>query len=77
MWCLTYPPASGFATTSPTLSDEPNAVLIDNYLTHIRTGLAAYRTQRFDEATQAFEAATALHPSEPLAYRYLAELHWR
>jgi tetratricopeptide (TPR) repeat protein len=76
-WCLTYPPASAFATASPTLSDEPNAALIDNYLTHIRTGLAAYRTQRFDDATQAFEAATALHPSEPLAYRYLAELHWR
>jgi tetratricopeptide (TPR) repeat protein len=77
IWCMTFPPASGFATVSPAFSGEPNAALIDNYLTHIRTGLTAYRTHRFDEATQAFEEATALQPSEPLAYRYLAELHWR
>jgi tetratricopeptide (TPR) repeat protein len=76
-WCMIYPPASVFAAASPAFTGEPNAALIDNYLTHIRTGLTAYRTQRFDEATQAFEAATALQPSEPLAYRYLAELRWR
>jgi tetratricopeptide (TPR) repeat protein len=77
MWCMTRPPASAFATASPAFSGEPNAAFIDNYLTHIRTGLTAYRAHRFDEATQAFAAATALQPSEPLAYRYLAELHWR
>ena len=76
-WCTAYSPASAFAAASPALSGEPNAALIDHYLTHIRTGLTAYRGQRFDEATQAFEAATTLQPSEPLAYRYLAELHWR
>lgn len=77
MWCMTRPPGPVFATASPALSGEPNAALIDNYLTHIRTGLSAYRAQRFDEATRAFEAATGFQPSEPLAYRYLADLHWR
>jgi tetratricopeptide (TPR) repeat protein len=77
LWCVTYPPASAFPAASPVFSGEPNAALIEDYLTHIRTGLTAYRTHRFDEATQAFEAATALQPSEPLAYRYLAELRWR
>jgi tetratricopeptide (TPR) repeat protein len=77
LWGLTHLPASAFAAASQTASGEPTAVLIDHYLTHIRTGLSAYRTQRFDEATQAFEAATALQPSEPLAHRYLAELYWR
>jgi tetratricopeptide (TPR) repeat protein len=77
LWYRTHTPVSAFAAASPAVSGEPNAALIDNYLTHIRAGLTAYRTQRFDEATQAFEAATTLQPSEPLAYRYLAELHWR
>jgi tetratricopeptide (TPR) repeat protein len=77
LWPMTHPPASAPATASPARSGEPNAALIDNYLTHIRTGLTAYRTHRFDEATQAFETAVTLQPSEPLAYRYLAELHWR
>lgn len=77
LWCMTRLPASAFATASPAFSGEPNAALIGNYLAHIRTGLTAYRTHRFDEATQAFEAATTLQPSEPLAYRYLAELRWR
>jgi tetratricopeptide (TPR) repeat protein len=76
-WCTTHPPAPALAAAAPAVSGEPNAALIDHYLAHVRAGLTAYRTQRFDEATQAFEAATALQPSEPLAYRYLAELHWR
>jgi tetratricopeptide (TPR) repeat protein len=76
-WCTTHPPAPALAAAAPAASGEPNAALIDHYLAHVRAGLTAYRTQRFDEATQAFEAATALQPSEPLAYRYLAELHWR
>jgi tetratricopeptide (TPR) repeat protein len=74
---MTHPPVSALAAASPASQSEPNAALIDNYLRHIRTGLTAYRTQRYDEATQAFEAAAALQPSESLAYRYLAELHWR
>ena len=77
MWFMTFPPASALASASLASPSEPNAALIDIYLTHIRTGVSAYGTQRFDAATQAFEAAAALQPSEPLAYRYLAELHWR
>jgi protein O-GlcNAc transferase len=77
MWFITRPPTSALATASPASPSEPNAALMDTYLTHIRTGLAAYRDHRFDAATQAFEAAAALQPSEALAYRYLAELHWR
>jgi tetratricopeptide (TPR) repeat protein len=77
MWAMTGRHESGLATGSQALVGEPNAALIDNYLAQIRTGITAYRTQRFEEATQAFETATTLQPSEPLAYRYLAELHWR
>lgn len=56
---------------------EPSAASIDDYLAQIRAGTAAYRAQRYAEATPAFEAAVALQPSEYLPYRYLAELHWR
>jgi tetratricopeptide (TPR) repeat protein len=77
LWCMIHIPASVLASDSPAFTAEPNAALIDNYLTHIRTALTAYRAHHFDEAIQAFEAATTLQPSEPLAYRYLAELHWR
>jgi hypothetical protein len=43
---VTRTPASAYAAASPALSGEPNAALIDDYLTHIRTGLSAYRTHR-------------------------------
>jgi tetratricopeptide (TPR) repeat protein len=76
LWCMTHTPATASGTTSPT-SAEPTAPLIERYLTHLRTGLSAYHRSRFDAATHAFEAAVALQPSEALAYRYLAELHWR
>jgi tetratricopeptide (TPR) repeat protein len=74
---MTCPPASALATELAVSPSEPNAAQIDIYLAHIRTGLTAYRTQRFEAATRDFEAAAALQPLEPLAYRYLAELHWR
>jgi tetratricopeptide (TPR) repeat protein len=56
---------------------ELNAARLDDYLTQVHAGTAAYRAQRFPEATQAFATAASLQPSEPLPYRYLAELHWR
>jgi tetratricopeptide (TPR) repeat protein len=37
----------------------------------------AYRAERYAEAVQAFETARSLQPSEPLPYRYLADLYWR
>jgi tetratricopeptide (TPR) repeat protein len=76
-WAMTPPSMALLASAPPARSGEPNAALIDDYLTHIHAALAAYRTQRFEEATRAFEAAAALRPSESLAYRYLAELHWQ
>lgn len=77
VWLMTHPSVSALDTTPPAHSSEPNTAFIDNYLTHIRIGLTAYRAHRLDEATQAFEMAAALQPAESLAYRYLAELHWR
>jgi tetratricopeptide (TPR) repeat protein len=74
---LTSPRESGFTTGAEALQDELNAARIDDYLTQVRAGTAAYRAQRFAEATQAFTRAAAFEPSEPLPYRYLAELHWR
>ena len=61
-WLVTYPPASALATALAASPSEPNAALIDIYLTHIRTGLIAYRTQDFEAATRDFEAAAALQP---------------
>lgn len=77
MLILSHPREDMLATGAQTLPGEPNAQLIDDYLAQIRAGNAAYRAQRFVEATQAFEMATTFQPSEPLPYRYLAELHWR
>src|SRR5262249_16991172 len=42
-----------------------------------QAGIAAYRAERSAEAIQAVEAARSLQPSEPLPYRYLADLYWR
>jgi tetratricopeptide (TPR) repeat protein len=58
-------------------SEEPDAALLADYLGQVRRGLAAYHAQRHAEALHAFEAATALQPSQPQPYRYLAELYWR
>jgi tetratricopeptide (TPR) repeat protein len=65
------------ATEQPPHPGEPSAANLDDYLAQVRAGTAAYRDQRYAEATPAFEAAMALQPSEHLPYRYLAELHWR
>jgi tetratricopeptide (TPR) repeat protein len=77
MWSMTHPRESRLATGSQAPPAEPTAALIDNYLAQVRAGITAYRSQRFGEATQAFETARTLQPSEPLSYRYLADLHWR
>jgi tetratricopeptide (TPR) repeat protein len=74
---LIGPRESGFTTGAEALQSESDAEGIDDYLAQVRAGTAAYRAQRFAEATQAFAMAATLQPSEPLPYRYLAELHWR
>jgi len=56
---------------------QPSAAVIDAYLGQVRAATAAYHAQRDAEAVRAFEAASTLQPSEPLPYRYLAELYWR
>jgi tetratricopeptide (TPR) repeat protein len=55
----------------------PEATTSRTYLAHTHAGIAAYRAERYAEAAQAFEAARSLQPSEPLPYRYLADLYWR
>src|SRR5262249_33847614 len=59
------PPPAADASTSKT------------YLAHTQAGIAAYRAEHYAEAVPAFEAARSLQPSEPLPYRYLADLYWR
>jgi len=55
----------------------PEAATSKTYLAHAHTGIVAYGAERYTEAVQAFEAAQLLQPSEPLPYRYLADLYWR
>src|SRR5215510_1141046 len=55
----------------------PEATTSRTYLAYTHAGIAAYRAERYAEAAQAFEAARLLQPSEPLPYRYLADLYWR
>jgi tetratricopeptide (TPR) repeat protein len=55
----------------------PEATTSEIYLTYTQAGIVAYRAERYSEAAQAFEAARALQPAEPLPYRYLADLYWR
>jgi tetratricopeptide (TPR) repeat protein len=55
----------------------PEAATSKTYLAHTHAGTVAYQAERYAEATQAFEAARSLQPSEPLPYRYLADLYWR
>lgn len=49
----------------------------NTYMTSIQAGIAAYHAKHYAEAGQAFETALLLRPSEPLPYRYLADLYWR
>jgi tetratricopeptide (TPR) repeat protein len=74
---MTRPREERVTIGSQALPEEPNTANLDAYLTQIRVGTTAYRAQQYAEATQAFETAMALQPSEHLPYRYLAELHWR
>ena len=55
----------------------PEASTSTTYLAHTQAGIAAYHAERYAEAARAFEAARSLQPSEPLPYRYLADLYWR
>jgi tetratricopeptide (TPR) repeat protein len=55
----------------------PEASTSQTYLAHTQAGIAAYQAERYAEAARAFEAARSLQPSEPLPYRYLADLYWR
>jgi tetratricopeptide (TPR) repeat protein len=74
---LANPRGSRVTIGAEALQGELNAAHIDDYLAQVRAGTTAYRGQRFVEATQAFAMAATLQPSEPLPYRYLAELYWR
>jgi tetratricopeptide (TPR) repeat protein len=65
-------PAATPEVQTSTAGEPSNA-----YMTAIQAGIAAYQAQRYPEATQAFETALPLRPSEPLPYRYLADLYWR
>ncbi len=77
LWFLTRPREQPPTAGAPLPLAEPSAAIIDSYLAQIRVGIAAYRVKRYTEAMRAFEAAVRLQPSEPLPYRYLAELYWR
>jgi tetratricopeptide (TPR) repeat protein len=77
MLVLIRPGANELAVGSSANPGELSAASVGDYLIQIRAGTAAYRAQRFAEAIQAFETAIALQASEPLTYRYLAELYWR
>jgi tetratricopeptide (TPR) repeat protein len=74
---LTSPREGSRTTEVRALPGELSASGVDDYLGQVRAGTAAYRAQRFLEATQAFATATILQPSEHMPYRYLAELYWR
>jgi protein O-GlcNAc transferase len=74
---LSRPREQAFVAAPPSTPVEPNAAGIDDYLSRVRFGIAAYHGQRDAEAIQALEAATTLQPSQHQPYRYLAELYWR
>ena len=69
--------AAPVPAAEPALAALPEATSSATYLAHTHAGIAAYRAERYAEAAAAFEAARSLQPSEPLPYRYLADLYWR
>jgi tetratricopeptide (TPR) repeat protein len=69
--------AASAPEAEPSQAVLPEAATSRTYLTHTQAGIVAYRAERYAEAVQAFEAARSLQPSEPLPYRYLADLYWR
>ena len=70
--CLCARPGAGAVPAA-----LPEASTSTTYLAHTQAGIAAYHAERYAEAALAFEAARSLQPSEPLPYRYLADLYWR
>jgi tetratricopeptide (TPR) repeat protein len=77
MLFLSRPRDQAFVAAPPSSPVEPSAAVMDDYLSQLRGGIAAYHGQRDTEAIQALEAATTLQPSHHQPYRYLAELYWR
>src|SRR5262249_20075647 len=69
--------AAPVPAAEPSHDALPEASTSRTYLAQTQAGIAAYRAERYAEAIQAFEAARSLQPSEPLPYRYLADLYWR
>jgi tetratricopeptide (TPR) repeat protein len=74
---LPRPQEQALVAAPPSTPVEPSAAVVDDYLSRLRSGIAAYHAQRYAEAIQAFEQATTLQPSQHQPYRYLAELYWR
>lgn len=74
---LTRPREQASTIGPQPLPGAPSAAIRDDFLAQIHAGIAAYHAKHSAEAIQAFEAASKLQPSEPLPYRYLAELYWR
>jgi tetratricopeptide (TPR) repeat protein len=73
------PPLAATPVSTPERAPAalPEATTGTTYLAHTQAGLTSYHAGRYGEAAQAFEAARLLQPSEPLPYRYLADLYWR
>src|SRR5439155_12186166 len=67
-------PVPPLAAAPAPAAELPEATTSRTYLAHTQAGIAAYRAERYAEAAQAFEAARSVQPSEPLPYRYLADL---
>jgi tetratricopeptide (TPR) repeat protein len=64
-------------TTEPISTAAVQTATPIPYMTAIQEGIAAYQAKQYTAAAQAFETALPLRPSEPLPYRYLADLYWR
>lgn len=58
-------------------SDFPTAATSSDFLSQTHTGIKAYHAGQYTEAARAFEAARKVRPTDPLPYRYLADLYWR
>jgi tetratricopeptide (TPR) repeat protein len=76
-------PAQGL-TTAPALPAPerpstalPSASTSQAFLKHTHEGIDTYQANRYAESAQAFETARELRPTDPLAYRYLADIYWR
>jgi tetratricopeptide (TPR) repeat protein len=65
------------AAQQPAAESLPTATTSRTFLEHSHAGINAYHAQRYAEAATALESARALHPDDPLPYRYLADLYWR